>query len=159
MKQLIRLKINNEYYELAVVPQRTLLEVLREDLGLTGTKFGCDTGECGACTVIIEGKTVLACMILAVEVQDKDILTIEGLAQKGKLHPIQKSFIEHGAIQCGYCTSGMILSAKVLLDRVPKPTEKEVKKAIEGNLCRCTGYNKIIEAIMNTASFKNRGTL
>lgn len=159
LKQLIRLKINNEYYELAVVPQRTLLEVLREDLGLTGTKFGCDTGECGACTVIIEGKTVLACMILAVEVQDKDILTIEGLAQKGKLHPIQKSFIEHGAIQCGYCTSGMILSAKVLLDRVPKPTEKEVKKAIEGNLCRCTGYNKIIEAIMNTASFKNRGTL
>ena len=159
MKQLIRLKINNEYYELAVVPQRTLLEVLREDLGLTGTKFGCDTGECGACTVIIEGKTVLACMILAVEVQDKDILTIEGLAQKGKLHPIQKSFIEHGAIQCGYCTSGMILSAKVLLDRVPKPTEKEVKKAIEGNLCRCTGYNKIIEAIMNTASFKNRGIL
>ena len=159
MKQLIRLKINNEYYELAVVPQRTLLEVLREDLGLTGTKFGCDTGECGACTVIIEGKTVLACMTLAVEVQDKDILTIEGLAQKGKLHPIQKSFIEHGAIQCGYCTSGMILSAKVLLDRVPKPTEKEVKKAIEGNLCRCTGYNKIIEAIMNTASFKNRGTL
>jgi len=159
LKQLIRLKINNEYYELAVVPQRTLLEVLREDLGLTGTKFGCDTGECGACTVIIEGKTVLACMILAVEVQDKDILTIEGLAQKGKLHPIQKSFIEHGAIQCGYCTSGMILSAKVLLDRVPKPTEKEVKKAIEGNLCRCTGYNKIIEAIMNTASFKNRGIL
>lgn len=150
MKRLIQLKINGEQFELAIEPQKTLLEVLREDLGLTGTKIGCDTGECGSCTVIIEGKTVLACMTLAVEVQNKDILTIEGISKEGKLHPIQRSFIEHGAIQCGYCTPGMILSAKVLLDRVSKPSEAEVKKSIEGNLCRCTGYNKIIEAIMNT---------
>lgn len=150
MKRLIQLKINGEQFELAIEAQKTLLEVLREDLGLTGTKIGCDTGECGSCTVIIEGKTVLACMTLAVEVQNKDILTIEGISKEGKLHPIQRSFIEHGAIQCGYCTPGMILSAKVLLDRVSKPSEAEVKKSIEGNLCRCTGYNKIIEAIMNT---------
>ena len=150
MKRLVQLKINDESFELAVEPQRTLLEVLREDLGLTGTKSGCDTGECGACTVIIDGKAVLACMTLAVEVQDKGILTIEGISRDGELHPIQRSFVEHGAIQCGYCTPGMILSAKVLLDQVPEPTEAEVKRAIEGNLCRCTGYNKIIEAIVNT---------
>jgi len=134
----------------AIEPQRTLLEVLREDLGLTGTKFGCDTGECGACTVLMDGNPVLSCMTLAVEVQDKDILTIEGIARHAELHPLQRSFIEHGAIQCGYCTAGMILSAKALLDKLPKPTETQVKRAIEGNLCRCTGYNKIIEAIMNT---------
>ena len=150
MKRLVQLKINGESFELAVEPQRTLLEVLREDLGLTGTKFGCDTGECGACTVIIDGKAVLACMTLAVEAQGKAILTIEGISRDGELHPIQRSFVEHGAIQCGYCTPGMILSAKVLLDQVPEPTEAEVKRAIEGNLCRCTGYNKIIEAILNT---------
>lgn len=135
---------------MAIEPQRTLLEVLREDLGLTGTKFGCDTGECGACTVLMDGNPVLSCMTLAVEVQDKDILTIEGIARHAELHPLQRSFIEHGAIQCGYCTAGMILSAKALLDKLPKPTETQVKRAIEGNLCRCTGYNKIIEAIMNT---------
>jgi len=144
------LKINGDYHEVAIEPQRTLLEVLREDLGLTGTKFGCDTGECGACTVLMDGNPVLSCMTLAVEVQDKDILTIEGIARHAELHPLQRSFIEHGAIQCGYCTAGMILSAKALLDKLPKPTETQVKRAIEGNLCRCTGYNKIIEAIMNT---------
>jgi len=150
LKRLIRLKINGDYHEVAIEPQRTLLEVLREDLGLTGTKFGCDTGECGACTVLMDGNPVLSCMTLAVEVQDKDILTIEGIARHAELHPLQRSFIEHGAIQCGYCTAGMILSAKALLDKLPKPTETQVKRAIEGNLCRCTGYNKIIEAIMNT---------
>lgn len=150
MKRLVQLKINGESFELAVEPQRTLLEVLREDLGLTGTKSGCDTGECGACTVILDGKAVLSCMTLAVEVQGKGILTIEGISRDGELHPIQRSFVEHGAIQCGYCTPGMILSAKVLLDQVPEPTEAEVRRAIEGNLCRCTGYNKIIEAIVNT---------
>ncbi|MDO8636582.1 MAG: (2Fe-2S)-binding protein [Dehalococcoidia bacterium] len=150
MKQLIELKVNGESYEAAVDPHRTLLEVLRENLGLTGAKEGCDLGACGACTVLIDGKAVLSCLTLAVDSQKKEITTIEGLAKEGKLHPLQQNFVNHGAIQCGFCTPGMILSAKAMLDKSPKPTEEEVKRGISGNLCRCTGYTKIIEAIMAT---------
>ena len=147
MKQLIELKVNGESYEAAVDPHRTLLEVLRENLGLTGAKEGCDLGACGACTVLIDGKAVLSCLTLAVDSQEKEITTIEGLAKEGKLHPLQQNFVDHGAIQCGFCTSGMILSAKAMLDKSPKPTEAEVKRGISGNLCRCTGYTGIFEAI------------
>ncbi|MDO8723355.1 MAG: (2Fe-2S)-binding protein [Syntrophales bacterium] len=150
MKQLIELKVNGESYETAVDPHRTLLEVLRENLGLTGAKEGCDLGACGACTVLIDGKAVLSCLTLAVDSQKKEITTIEGLAKEGKLHPLQQNFVDHGAIQCGFCTPGMILSAKAMLDKSAKPTEEEVKRGISGNLCRCTGYTKIIEAIMAT---------
>ncbi len=148
MKQLIELRVNGEVYEIAIQPWRTLLEVLRGDIGLTGAKRGCDEGDCGACTVILDGKPVASCLVLAVEAQGKDILTIEGLAENGQLHPLQSAFVEHGAIQCGFCTPGMILSAKALLDTNPKPTEEEVRRGISGNLCRCTGYAKIVEAIM-----------
>ena len=148
MPQLIKLRVNDVPYEVTIEPQRTLLEVLRDNLGLTGAKKACDTGDCGACTVIMDGKLVASCLVLAVEAQEKDILTIEGLAKNGQLHPIQQAFVDYGAIQCGFCTPGMILSAKALLDRNPKPTEDEVKSAIAGNLCRCTGYAKIIEAIL-----------
>ncbi len=151
MKQLISLKVNGEIYQVAVEPRTTLLEVLRTDLGLTGTKNGCDVGECGSCTVLMDGNPVLACLVLAADARDRDILTIEGLMADGQLHPLQKAFVEHGAVQCGFCTSGMILSAKALLERVPQPSEEQVKKAIAGNLCRCTGYNKIVEAIMAAA--------
>ena len=151
MKKLIELKINGEIYEVAVDVHRTLLEVLRENLGLTGTKEACDLGECGSCTVIMDGKPVLSCLTLAIEAQGKDILTVEGLEQEGKLHPLQQSFVDHGAIQCGFCTPGMIMSAKELLDKNSSPTEEEIKKAISGNLCRCTGYVKIIEAIKAAA--------
>ena len=148
MKQLIELKVNGEIYELAVEPRRTLLEVLRDNLGLTGAKEGCDTGECGTCTVLMEGSPVLSCLMLAVESQGKEILTIEGLAKEGHLHPLQQSFIDHGAIQCGFCTPGMILTAKAFLEESSHPGKEELKRAIGGNLCRCTGYVKIIEAIL-----------
>ena len=151
MKQLLRLKVNGEEYEVAIEPRRTLLEVIRENLGLTGTKEGCNEGECGACTVLMDGEPVNSCLVLAVEAQDKDILTIEGLAEGQKLHPLQEAFIEHGAFQCGFCTAGMLLSAKALLDRNPQPTEEEIRRGIGGNLCRCTGYVKIIEAIKAVA--------
>ena len=151
MKKLIELKVNGEIYEVAIDVHRTLLEVLRENFGLTGTKEACDLGECGSCTVIMDGKPVLSCLYLAIEAQGKDILTVEGLAQEGKLHPIQQAFVDHGAIQCGFCTSGMLMSAKDLLDRNPSATEDEIKGAISGNLCRCTGYVKIIEAVKAAA--------
>lgn len=151
MKQLITLNVNGKPYEVAVDTHRTLLEVLRKDIGLTGAKEGCGMGECGSCTVLMEGKPVLACLILAMDARDKEILTIEGLAGNGELHPLQKAFVEYGAVQCGFCTPGMILSAKALLDKNPSPSEEEVKSAIAGNLCRCTGYNKIVEAIMAVA--------
>ena len=151
MKKLINLKINGESYEVAVEPRKTLMDVIRDDLGLTGTKKGCDQGACGTCTVIFDGKAVNSCLVLAVEAEGKDVLTIEGLAKGTKLHPIQEAFINHGAIQCGFCTPGMIMSAKVLLDKNPNPTDKEVRDAIGGNLCRCTGYVKIVEAILATA--------
>jgi carbon-monoxide dehydrogenase small subunit len=146
-KQLISLKVNGNEYEVAVRPNRTLLEVLREDLRLTGTKEGCDDGACGACTVLLEGLPIRACLCLAVEAQGKEVTTIEGLADGDQLHPLQRAFVEHGAIQCGYCSPGMILTAKALLDKNPAPTDPEIKLAISGNFCRCTGYNKIVTAI------------
>ena len=149
MKRIITLNVNGEDFEVLIEVHRTLLEVLREDLGLTGTKRGCDLGTCGACTVLIEGKPYLSCLTLAVDVQGKKIVTIEGLAQGEEIHPLQKAFVEKGAIQCGFCTPGMILTAKAFLDENPHPSEEEVKKAISGNLCRCTGYIKIVEAILS----------
>ena len=147
-KKRIRLRVNGEDYDLEVKVSRTLLEVIREDIGLIGTKKGCDTGDCGACTVLVDGKPIVSCLVLAVDAQRKEILTIEGLSSDPLyLHPLQKAFLRYGAVQCGYCTPGMILSAKALLDRNPDPSEQEIKRAIAGNLCRCTGYVKIIEAI------------
>ncbi|HOC47045.1 MAG: (2Fe-2S)-binding protein [Syntrophorhabdaceae bacterium] len=146
-KQIISLNVNGDDYELAVRPNRTLLEVLREDLMLTGTKEGCEDGSCGTCTVLLDGAPVRSCMLLAVDVAGRHVVTIEGLASDNELHPVQKAFVEYGAIQCGYCSPGMILTAKALLDTNPNPTEEEIKLAISGNLCRCTGYNKIVSAI------------
>ena len=151
MKRILKLNVNSEEKEILTEVNKTLLEMLREDLGLTGTKRGCDLGTCGACTVLIEGKPYLSCLTLAVGVQGKKILTIEGLAKEGELHPLQKAFVEKGAIQCGFCTPGMILTSKAFLDENPRPSEGEVKKAISGNLCRCTGYVKIVEAILSVA--------
>ena len=147
MRQEIRLTVNDQEYELLVRVNKTLLDVLRDDLGLTGTKRGCDSGVCGACTVLLDGKPILSCMTLACEMDGRKIQTIEGIAKGGELHPVQKAFVEFGAIQCGFCTPGMVLSAIALLKRNPSPTIEEIKKAISGNLCRCTGYIKIIEAI------------
>ena len=147
-KQLIELKVNGEIREVFVEPRTTLLQVLREDLGLTGTKQGCNEGDCGACTVLIDNHPVVSCLTLAIEAQGKELLTIEGLDRDGQLHPLQQAFIDHYAVQCGFCTPGMILSAKALLDRNSHPTEEEVREAISGNLCRCTGYVKIVEAIL-----------
>jgi len=155
MKQKIRLKVNQEPRELRVDINRTLLDVLREDLGLTGAKYGCGNGECGACTVLVEGKPVASCLTLAVSVDGKEITTIEGLESGGKLHPIQQAFIERGAIECGYCTPGMILTAKALLDENPNPSEEEVREYLRGNLCRCTGYVKITEAVLDAAGRMN----
>ncbi|GAB6906917.1 Glyceraldehyde dehydrogenase small chain [Desulfosarcina cetonica] len=148
MKQEISLKVNGDTYDLYIEPWRTLNEVLREDLNLTGTKLGCGSGDCGACTVMIDGKSVSSCLTLAVEANGKEILTVEGLAPSGEaLHPIQEAFIEKGAIQCGFCTPGMELSALNLLKNNLEPNETEIRHAISGNLCRCTGYNKIVDAI------------
>ncbi len=154
-KKLVALKINGDVHEVAIDPRRTLVEVLRDDLDLTGTKESCGDGDCGACTVLVDGKPVNACLTLALEAQGKDILTIEGVAQNGKLHPLQQAFIDHFAVQCGFCTPGMILSAKALLDKNPHPTELEVRKGIAGNLCRCTGYTKIVEAILAVGGAKS----
>jgi carbon-monoxide dehydrogenase small subunit len=151
VKQLIEFYVNGDTYELAVEPQTTLLEVLRDHLGLTGTKEACGTGECGSCTVLIEGKPILSCLALAVDYPNKEIVTIEGLSQGEKLTPVQQAFVDCGAVQCGFCTPGMILSTSALLKKNPSPSEEEIRKALEGHLCRCTGYNKIIEAI-NTAA-------
>ena len=148
MKKLICLTVNDKDHELVVEPNKTLTDLLRCDLGLTGTKKGCEVGDCGSCTVLMDGKPVNSCLVLAVQANGKNILTIEGLETETGLHPIQKAFVEKGAIQCGYCSPGMILSAKGLLDRNPKPDEMEIRKAISGNLCRCTGYQKIVEAIL-----------
>ncbi len=149
MKHILKLHVNGEEFEILTEVNKTLLEVLREDLGLTGTKRGCDVGACGACTILINGRPQLSCLTLAITVQGKEIMTIEGLAQGGELHPLQKAFVEKGAIQCGFCTPGMILTAKAFLDEHPHPSEREVKRAISGNLCRCTGYVKIVEAILS----------
>ncbi|BBO78810.1 (2Fe-2S)-binding protein [Desulfosarcina widdelii] len=148
MKHDIRLTVNGDTYCLAVEPWRTLNEVLREDLNLTGTKLGCGSGDCGACTVLVDGRSVSSCLTLAVEMDGREILTVEGLAPSGEdLHPIQESFIEKGAIQCGFCTPGMEISALNLLSANPRPDDTEIRAAISGNLCRCTGYNKIVDAI------------
>lgn len=147
MKVAISLNINGEEYHLNVEPKRTLLDAIREDIGLTGTKKGCDSGDCGACTVILDGEPVNSCIVLAVDAQGKQITTIEGLAAKGTLHPLQEAFVQHGAVQCGFCTPGMVLAAKALLDKNPNPTEQEIREGMVGNLCRCTGYAKIVEAV------------
>ena len=148
MKQEINLVINGESYQVFVKASETLLDVIRDRIGLTGTKKGCDVGDCGSCVVLIDGVPVSSCLVLAVEARNKEITTIEGLADGENLHPVQKAFVEHGALQCGFCTPGMILTAKAFLDENPHPTEHEVKEAISGNLCRCTGYTKIVEAIL-----------
>ncbi len=147
MAKLIHLTINDKEYDVAVEPNELLVDVLRYRLGLTGPKKGCGMGDCGSCTVIMDGDAVNSCLVLGVQAHQRQITTIEGLETDGELHPVQKAFIEHGAIQCGFCSSGMLLSAKNLLDKNPKPTEVEIRSALSGNLCRCTGYQKIIEAV------------
>lgn len=142
-----RAVVNGRPVELTVAPNRRLLDVLRDDLGLTGTKEGCGEGECGACTVLLDGRPVNSCLVLAPEASGKKIVTIEGLSQNGRLHPIQQAFLEAGAVQCGFCTPGMILAAAALLEESPRPDERAIKTAISGNLCRCTGYVKIVEAV------------
>jgi len=150
MKTIV-LTINGERRELAVQGYRTLLDTLRNEAGLTGTKKGCDVGDCGACTVILDGKPVCSCLVLAVEADGARVQTIEGLGENGRLHPLQENFIQHGGAQCGFCTPGMLMMAKALLDANPHPTEEEIRFAIAGNICRCTGYTKIIEAIQASA--------
>lgn len=157
-KEIATFIVNGVSHEMIIQSNMTLLEVLRDELGLTGTKQGCSaSGNCGACTVLVEGKPILSCLTLAANVKGRDILTIEGLAERGKLHPIQEAFIEHGGTQCGYCTPGMILSAKALLEENPDPTEREVKEGLAGNLCRCTGYVKIIDSVMAASKAEKRG--
>jgi carbon-monoxide dehydrogenase small subunit len=147
----IKLKVNGAWRDVETRPDRILLDLLREELGLTGTKKGCEAGECGACTVIMNGRAVLSCLIPALKADGAEIITIEGLAEEDRLHPLQQAFLEEGAVQCGYCTPGMLLTAKALLDENPEPSIEEVKRAISGNLCRCTGYTKIIRAIQSGA--------
>lgn len=151
MKHTITLNVNGQKYTLDVEPQEKLLDVLRDRLDITSPKKGCEMGECGACTVIMNGKAVNSCLILAVEAQNTIIVTVEALQTDGKLHPLQQAFIDAGAVQCGFCTPGMIMSAKALLDTNPNPTEMEIKEAIAGNFCRCTGYKPIVEAIQSAA--------
>jgi carbon-monoxide dehydrogenase small subunit len=147
MKKIVELQVNGQAHEVLIKPQQTLLEVLRDSLGLTGSKEGCGLGACGACTVLVDGEAALSCLMLVESAVGKEILTIEGLAREGELDPLQSAFVEHGAIQCGYCSPGMIMVGKALLDRNPKPTRDEIRVAIAGNLCRCTGYQKIVDAI------------
>ncbi len=149
---VVQLKVNSRVYRLKVKSNWTLLDVLRRELGLTGTKKGCDRSGCGACTVIVDGKAVYACSLLAISMEGKKIVTVEGLADGEKLHPVQKSFSEHGGYQCGFCTSGQMMAAKALLDRNPKPTEKEARAALAGNLCRCGAYPKIIESVLGVGA-------
>ncbi len=146
-KRPISLRINGDVQNVLVFPHKTLLEVLREDLGLTGTKQSCGEGACGSCTVLLDGLPVRSCLLLAAEAEGREITTIEGLASRGRLHPVQEAFVEHHAIQCGFCASGMILTAKSLLDHIPDPSEEEIRHAMSGNVCRCTGYAKIVEAV------------
>ncbi len=147
MKKLIRLTVNEKAYQIATEPNQTLVDLLRYELGLSGMKKGCEMGDCGSCTVIMDGKPVNSCLVLALQANGRSITTVEGLESEKGLHPLQQAFAEKGAIQCGFCSSGMILSAKHLLDKNPKPNEAEIRSAISGNLCRCTGYQKIVEAV------------
>ena len=153
-KLLLRITVNDEHHELYIKPKKLLVEVLRDELGFTGTKRGCNTGACHACTVILDGKTVKSCSILAIQADGAQVTTVEGLADGAELTPLQKSFLDHGAYQCGFCTSGMLLSATSLLAENPKPTVDEIKEGIHGNLCRCTGYNSIIRAVKAVADGK-----
>ncbi|MFH1137955.1 MAG: (2Fe-2S)-binding protein [Pseudomonadota bacterium] len=155
-KQLISFKLNGRPVDAPAAPNRTLLQLLREDLRLTGTKHGCGVGDCGSCTVLLDGKPVNSCLVLAFQVEGKEVTTVEALADGDKLHPLQESFVEHGAIQCGFCTPGMLLSAKSLLDRNSRPNELEIREALSGNLCRCTGYQKIVEAVQDAAECGDR---
>ncbi|MBF0384640.1 MAG: (2Fe-2S)-binding protein [Candidatus Omnitrophica bacterium] len=148
----VKLKINKTVYTLDLMGHETLLEVLRDNLGLTGTKHGCDEAECGACTVLVNGKSVLSCVSLACDLEGEEITTIEGLAQGDKLHPLQEAFLEKGAVQCGFCIPGMVLSSKALLDKNPSPSKEEIKIGLDGNICRCAGYQKIFEAVESAAS-------
>ncbi len=152
MKKLISLNINDKEYDVAADPDLTLVNLLRYELGLTGTKKGCELGDCGSCTVIMDGKPVNSCLVLAVQAAGRKITTIEGLETEEGLHPVQEAFVEKGAIQCGFCSSGMILSGKSLLDSNPNPDEADIRKAISGNLCRCTGYQKIVEAVKSAGN-------
>jgi carbon-monoxide dehydrogenase small subunit len=147
MKAQLRLLVNGEPREILVAVHKTLLEVLREDLGLTGTKHGCELGECGTCTVLLDGTPVLSCLVLPLECEGREITTVEGLARGGELHPLQQAFAELGAAQCGYCTPGILLTARALLAETPAPTRETIKEALAGNLCRCTGYTKILDAV------------
>jgi carbon-monoxide dehydrogenase small subunit len=149
MKTAIELHINGDNHQVLVSPNNTLLEVLREKLGLMGTKRGCDLGACGACTVLVDGEAALSCLILALDAVGKKITTIEGLSETGQLHPLQQAFVDQGALQCGFCTPGMILTAQAILQEDPRPTEEDLKKKMAGNLCRCTGYKKVVEAVMS----------
>ena len=153
MEKQIELTINNQAISMTVMTHWTLSYMLREEIGLTGTKEGCGEGECGSCTVLMEGEPINSCLLLAVDADGKQITTIEGISSEGKLHPLQQAFIEKGAIQCGYCTPGMVMTAKALLDKEPNPTEENIKYAMSGNLCRCTGYTKILEAINQATSY------
>ncbi|HHY37837.1 MAG TPA: (2Fe-2S)-binding protein [Clostridia bacterium] len=152
------MKVNGKTYEVLVDPLSPLSSVLRDQLRLTGTKVGCGKGECGACTVIMDGRAVNSCLVMAGDADGSEIVTIEGLASSGKLHPIQEAFVETGALQCGFCTPGMIMSAKALLDSNPSPTEEEIRRALSGNLCRCTGYHKIIDAVRIASKLIGRNT-
>jgi len=152
MERVIEFILNGEKTQVEASADITLLQLLRDRLALTGTKDGCGTGECGACTVLMDGEPVNSCLVLAAQVDGHEILTVEGLATEAKLHPLQQAFVEVGAVQCGYCTPGMLLSAKALLDQNPNPTEGEIREAISGNLCRCTGYSRIVAAVQRAAS-------
>ena len=146
-KSHISFTLNGEAVEVAFAPHKTLLEVLREDLGLTGTKHGCELGECGTCTILVDGRSILSCLMLGLEAEDRNVTTIEGMAEGGRLHPLQDTFADLGAAQCGYCSPGFLLAAKELIDKSPKPSRDEIREALSGNLCRCTGYIKIYEAV------------
>ena len=151
MKQLIQLTVNGETHDLVVPPTRTLLDLIRDDLGLTGTKRGCDLGACGACAVLLDGRPVNACLVLAVEAAGQEIVTIEAIASGGKLHPVQEAFVQQGAVQCGFCTPGLVVTVKALLDERPNASESEIREAISGNICRCTGYVKVLDAVRAAA--------
>lgn len=153
-KKLLRITVNEEYHELYIKPKKLLVEVLRDELGLTGTKRGCNTGACGACTVLLDGAAVKSCSVLAMQADGAKMITVEGLADGVKLTPLQRSFLDHGAFQCGFCTPGMLMSATALLSENPNPTKEEIKERINGNICRCTGYNSILRAIKAVAEGK-----
>ena len=156
-KEIVKFIVNGREHELAIEPHMTLLQVLRDELQLTGAKYGCGIGECGACTVLLDGKPILSCSTLAMTAREKDITTIEGLADGDSLHPLQQAFIDRGAVQCGYCTPGMIMTSQALLNENPKPTREEVKEHLAHNICRCTGYVKIVDAVMHASETMEKG--